>query len=119
MHYQIFRNKNSSVELFNLINDLYTQVMHEDKVLAANVQKNMDRGLFVNGEMHPRVESAPLHHQAKTREMVKKHLAKEKEAGREIWPARQAENEDEVSREDEEICRGLACGPGQKEAVAW
>lgn len=79
----------------------------------------MDRGLFVNGEMHPRVESAALHHQAKGREAVKRHLEREKVAGREIWPARQEGNEDEVSRDDEEICRGLACGSEKKEVLAW
>lgn len=73
----------------------------------------------MNGELHPRVESAALHHQAKARDAVKAHLEREKEVGREIWPARQEGNRDEVSREDEEICAGLACGVEKREVLAW
>ena len=87
MHYQIFRHKAASQELFDKINVLYKQVMNEDKGLASAVQKNMERGIFVNGQIHPRVESAALHQQARTREAVGEHLAREKEAGREVWPA--------------------------------
>lgn len=119
MHYQIFRNKNSPQELFTLIHDLYKQVMYEDKQLAANVQKNMNRGVFVNGQMHPRVESAPLHHMAKTREAVKAHAAKEKAAGRQLWPAVQAPNSDLASKEDEDFCASLACGAAAETVLAW
>lgn len=119
MHYQIFRNKNSPKELFDLIDKLYEQVMREDKALAVNVQRNMERGMFVNGELHPRVEGAALHHMAKAREAVKTHAAKEKAAGRQIWPAAQAPNSDAVSKEDEEFCAGLACGPSNEGVLAW
>lgn len=119
MHYQIFRNKSAKQELFDLINVLYKQVMDEDKGLACGVQKNMERGLFVNGQMHPRVESAALHTQAKTREAVKEHAAKERKAGRQIWPAAQAPNSDLVSKEDEEFCASLACAPTNQSILAW
>lgn len=119
MHYQIFKNKNSPQHLFDLINDLYKQVMSEDKVLAANCQKNMERGLFVNGQMHPRVESAALHHQAKVRDAVKIHLEREKVAGRQLWPAVQAIETDALTREDEELCAGLACDTNEKGVLAW
>lgn len=119
MHYQIFRNKNSPDDLFNLINTLYKQVMSEDKALAASSHKNIARGMFVNGEMHPKLESASLYHQDKTRQCVKAHLAKEKAAGHQIWPAQQAPNEDVVSKEDEAICAGLSCQSSNQPAFTW
>lgn len=119
MHYQIFRNKNSPRELFDLIDKLYDQVMSEDKALCAGAHKNLARGMFVNGEMHPRLESAALHFQAKTRDFIKAHLEKEKAAKRQLWPAQQAPNADQVSKEDEEICSGLACHSADQAILAW
>lgn len=119
MHYQIFRNKNSTQELFDLVNVLYKQVMNEDKGLACGVHKNMERGLFVNGQMHPRVESAAIHMQARAREAVKEHAAEEKVAGHQLWPAAQAPNSDLLSKEDEEFCAGLACAPASRSGMAW
>lgn len=119
MHYQIFRHKNAKQELFDLVNVLYKQVMDEDKALACGVQKNMERGQFVNGQMHPRVESAALHTQAKTREAVKEHAAKEKAVGHQIWPVVQAPNSDLVSKEDEDFCASLSCAPANRTALAW
>ena len=109
MHYQIFRNKKSTQELFDKVNILYKQVMSEDKALAAGVQRNMDRRLFVNGQMHPRVESGALHQQAKMREAVKEHAADEQAAGRQIWPAAHVQTTDVVTKDDEDFCAGLSC----------
>ena len=119
MHYQIFCSKNASDKLFKLINELYYQVMSEDKALCAGAHKNLARGVFVNGQMHPRLESASLHFQSRTRDIVKAHAKREKSAGRQIWPARQAQNDDPVSKEDEEFCAGLACQEGSQQVLAW
>lgn len=119
MHYQIFRHKNAKPELFDKVNTLYKQVMSEDKGLAAGVQKNMERGLFVNGLMHPRVESAVLHQQARLREMLKEHVEKEKAAGRQLWPAAQVSSTDQTSKEDEDFCASLACAPNAEGVMAW
>ena len=112
MHYQIFRHRLATDSKFNLIRDLYVQVMSEDKALCQAAHNNIKRGVFVNGQMHPRLESAPLHVQQRVRECVKEQVAREKVAGREIWAARQAGNEDGISAEDEAICEGLRRGGG-------
>ena len=119
MHYQIFRNKNSPQELFDLVNNMYVQIMNEDKGLAIGVQANLERGLFVNGQMHPRVESAALHLQQKTRETVKAHLAEEREVGRQLWPAHARNIMDAGTQEDEESCAGLACDPVRQSEMVW
>ncbi|RMZ83891.1 hypothetical protein DV737_g1445, partial [Chaetothyriales sp. CBS 132003] len=88
MNYQIFRNKNSTDKEFKLISDLYAQVVSEDKVLCEAVQRNLNQGLFMNGELHPRLEKGPLYFQKKNREVIKAHIELEKAAKQQIWPAR-------------------------------
>lgn len=137
MHYEVFKNKNSSQEDFKTIADTYARVMSEDKVLCDRAQKNLNAGVFVNGELHPRWEKGkfigssqmlrapanlfkgPLFFQSTCREVVTEHFNKEKAAGQEIWPARQQVPADAgTTNEDLEICKGLACA-SQKEVLAW
>jgi len=119
MHYQIFRNTNSSEEQFQLIHQLYKRVVGEDKVLCELAQKNLDAGIFVNGEMHPRLEKGPLHFQKVARETIREHFEREKAAKRPIWPARQKlQSTSGVSKDDEELCSGLTCQTNQSE-LAW
>ena len=119
MHYEIYRNKHSGEEDFKLISEMYARVMAEDKVLCDNAQKNLNAGVFVNGQLHPKYEKAPLFFQAVNREVVVEHYKREKAEGREIWPARQKLPDSAVvSQEDIEICQGLGCG-AHKEAVDW
>lgn len=119
MHYQIFRNRNAKQEHFDKINTLYKQVMLEDKGLASGVQKNMERGHFVNGLLHPQVESAVIHQQAKTREAVMQHAAEESNKGCQIWPVAQPPTTDVVSNEDVSFCVSLNCNPTRQSSLAW
>ncbi|OAP57714.1 hypothetical protein AYL99_08452 [Fonsecaea erecta] len=119
MHYQIFRNKTSSDEDFQRIHQLYARVVSEDKILCELAQKNLNAGVFVNGQMHPRLEKGPLYFQQRAREAIREHVAQEKAAGREIWPARQRLPGDAaVSKEDEDLCSGLSC-QAEQPGLAW
>lgn len=89
MRYEVYRNKNSGDEDFNVISDMYKRIMSEDKYLCSKAQKNINAGVFVNGEMHPRMEKGPLYFQKTVRELVQAHHGKEQQTGQEIWPARQ------------------------------
>jgi hypothetical protein len=93
MHYQIFRNKHSSEEDFQRIHQLYKQVVSEDKILCELAQKNLNAGIFISGEMHPRLEKGPLAFQSKQREVVREHFEREKTSKSEIWavPKQQVE----------------------------
>ncbi|KIX99340.1 uncharacterized protein Z520_04916 [Fonsecaea multimorphosa CBS 102226] len=116
MHYQIFRNKHSSEADFQRIHQLYAKVVAEDKNLCELAQKNLNAGVFVNGQMHPRLEKGPLYFQQRAREAIKQHVAQEKAARREIWPAQQRLPGDAaaaVSKEDVDLCSGLACRSDQ------
>ena len=86
-------------------------------MLCDQAQKNLNVGVFVNGQLHPKYEKAPLFFQQTVREIITGHYKREQEAGRQIWPARR-EVVDGVSQEDLEICEGISCG-GKKEALVW
>lgn len=119
MHYEVYRNKNSSDEDFNAIADMYKRVMSEDKVLCDRAQQNLNTGVFINGMLHGKFEKAPIFFQNLVREVITEHYKREKAEGTEVWPARQnLPANAQVSQEDMEICNGLGCGPG-KEGLAW
>ncbi|KAK0289106.1 hypothetical protein LTR35_000482 [Friedmanniomyces endolithicus] len=120
MQYQVFRNKHSSEEDFQLVNNIYKRIMSEDKYLCDLAQKNLQAGIFVNGELHPRMEKGPLYFQKVCRDVVTGHHAREKREGREVWPARQTLPRvgAEASEKDVEFCEGLACGE-RKDSLVW
>jgi hypothetical protein len=119
MRYEVYRNKNSSEEDFQRIDQIYKRVMAEDKYLCDLTQKNLNSGVFVNGELHPKMEKGPLYFQQAVREIVQAHHKREQAAKQEIWPARQQlPSTALVSGKDIEFCSGLACQTDQ-EGLAW
>lgn len=108
MRYEVYRNKNSNEEDFQLINNMYKRIMSEDKFLCVNSQKNLARGVFVNGELHPTMEKGPLYFQKVVRELVMEHFHREEEEGHEIWPAQQKLPDNaSTSQEDVDFCSKL------------
>ena len=119
MRYEVFRNKKSSEEDFQLVNQIYKRIMSEDKYLCDRAQKNLNAGVFVNGEMHPEMEKGPLYFQKVVRDNVMAHYIREQSARQEIWPARQTLPETAaVSKKDVDFCANLAC-PASQEGLAW
>lgn len=117
MHYEVYRNTKSEHDDFQTIADTYARVMSEDKVLCEGAQKNLNAGVLINGEMHPRWEKGPLFFQQTVRDVATEHFKMEKAAGHEIWPARQKMPNDAISKEDMEICNGIACFSGKQQLV--
>ena len=119
MRYEVYRNKNSSEEEFQMVNAIYKRIMSEDKDLCNQAQRNINAGVFINGEMHPRLEKGPLYFQKVVRDTVTAHYKREQTAKQEIWPARQQlPSTATVSKQDIEFCSGLACQVNQ-EGLAW
>ena len=56
MEYDVFRHKATTDENFTRINDFYKQVLKEDKELCNGAQKNLEAGIFINGQLHPEKE---------------------------------------------------------------
>ncbi|KAI1369768.1 hypothetical protein F5Y08DRAFT_324947 [Xylaria arbuscula] len=120
MYYEVYRNKNSSDEDFTVINDIYKRIMSEDKYLCANAHKNIQAGVFVNGELHPKMEQGPLFFQKLVRDLVTDHYKQEKKAGQEIWPARQRLPGDaKISEQDLDFCSSVDCTSLKKEGLDW
>ncbi|KAL3481781.1 Rieske [2Fe-2S] iron-sulfur domain-containing protein [Aspergillus californicus] len=120
MSYEIYRNRHSAESDFKLISNMYARVMGEDKVLCTNAQRNLERGVFTSGQLHPKFEKAPLFFQSTVRDVISEHFEREKDAGKQIWPAkhRLTTRDVEGSDKDEAICAALACG-GRAEALVW
>jgi hypothetical protein len=110
MKYEVYRNKHSSDADFTVIDDMYKRIMSEDKHLCLNAQKNLDAGVFVNGEMHPKMEKGPLFFQKKIREALTAHHTKEQQVNHEIWPAQQVIPKSAVvSQDDVTFCSAVDC----------
>ncbi|KAK3691162.1 hypothetical protein LTR37_018816 [Vermiconidia calcicola] len=120
MRYEVYRNKNSTEEEFQLVNKIYKRIMSEDKYLCNLAQKNLDAGVFVNGEMHPRLEKGPLYFQRKVRDTVTEHFKREQAAKQEVWPARQIlPTTASVSKKDIDFCAGLAACQTIPQGFDW
>lgn len=122
MRYEVYRNKNSTDEQFDLVNQIYKRIMSEDKYLCDAAQKNINAGVFTNGEMHPRLEQGPLHFQKTVRETVMAHHAREQAAGKFIEPARATlptQPNSVISKKDMDFCSSLACPTANQEGLVW
>ena len=132
MEYEVYRHNSASDRDFERINDIFKQVLKEDKDLCNAAQKNLNAGIFDSGELHPRVEKVnrpftyilvssdglllsrcdqgPLFFQQLTRKLVMEHRKAEVAAGTEIWAAR-PQQKSQVSHEEEvRFCASLDCG---------
>ncbi|OOF98451.1 hypothetical protein ASPCADRAFT_165042 [Aspergillus carbonarius ITEM 5010] len=115
MKYEVYRNKHSSDADFELIDSMYKRIMSEDKDLCDLTQKNLNAGVFVNGELHPQMEKGPLYFQKVVRDVVLEHSRREAKAGQEIWPARQnLPKEASASAKDVQFCSNLSCQAGKE-----
>ncbi|KAM0235094.1 hypothetical protein ACHAPO_005888 [Fusarium lateritium] len=84
MEYEVYRHKDATDEGFKTIDEMFKRILTEDKWLCNNAQKNLKAGVFVNGEMHPKLEQGPLYFQHRVRGILTAHRELEKKAGREI-----------------------------------
>lgn len=53
---EVYRPKNATDDEFEKINAFYHQVLAEDKDLCDGSQRNINGGVYVNGEYHPEKE---------------------------------------------------------------
>lgn len=118
MEYEVYRHNDATDEGFEQIDSMFKRILAEDKVLCNNAQRNLEAGVFINGELHSRKEKGPLFFQSKVREILQEHRKGEEAAKKEIWPARQIlpqGTHSQASVEDLMFCDILDC---EKE-IAW
>ena len=87
MRYEVYKRIGCDQADFDRINAIFKRIMSEDKWLCNQAQKNLNGGVFVNGELHPRKEKGPIYFQQRLREIVYGHRKQEEAAHDEIWPA--------------------------------
>jgi hypothetical protein len=118
LEYEVYRHKESSDEDFEYIDSFFKRVLDEDKHLCNGAQKNLNAGVFINGQLHPKLESAPLFFQNTVRTLVVRHRDEERQEKSEIWPARQR-SADPATTEDAAFCSGLACSAEGSGELEW
>jgi hypothetical protein len=117
MEYEVYRHKDATEEDFTTIDQMFKRILSEDKWLCNNAQKNLNAGVFINGEMHPFKEEGPLYFQSRVREILSRHQKLEKAAKREIRPAQQVlPRGSNGTEQDLRLCQGMSCG---KEELEW
>ncbi|KAF5644095.1 cytochrome P450 monooxygenase oxidoreductase [Fusarium sp. NRRL 52700] len=118
MEYEVYRANTASDEDFNEISDCFKQILKEDKDLCNAAQKNLNAGIFVNGELHSRVEKGPLFFQETTRKLVMDHRKQEEHDGHEIWPAAPKSSQSGNGQGDIDFCNKLEACTGS-ESLKW
>ncbi|OJD34067.1 cytochrome p450 oxidoreductase [Diplodia corticola] len=121
---EVYRHRNATDKEFNDLCDFYKQVLEEDKELCVGAQRNLNAGVYVNGEFHPDKEKGPLHFQESVRKELMEHRKKEEQQGGvEIWPATPklaGETKTSKLEEEEAFCSKLeaeSCVAGSE--LAW
>ncbi|KAJ9609212.1 hypothetical protein H2200_006984 [Cladophialophora chaetospira] len=119
MEYEVYRHLDASDEDFEYIDSFFKRVLNEDKHLCNETQKNLNAGVFVNGEMHPQLENGPLHFQNVVRQLVTEHRKREKAKGAEIWPTRPPLPISKTTEDDAAFCAELVCDPMKTAETEW
>lgn len=60
MEYEVYRAHSATDEEFLWIDKFYKQVLKEDKDLSNGTQKNLQGGVFLSGELHPKTEKVSM-----------------------------------------------------------
>src|ERR1700754_1562505 len=118
MEYEVYRNVDATDEEFNFIDQFFKRVLDEDKHLCNAAQKNLNAGVFVNGQMHPDLERAPLFFQSVVRRLLVDHRSEETIQGRDIWPARRT-LQGKTTEEQDAFCAGLTCNTSTSAEFQW
>lgn len=126
MSYQIYRNKTASRAEFAAGVEFFKQVEREDKALGNGAQSNLNTDTYVAGPLHPRMEDAVYHFHKLLRQSLHTHREAEAAQGKEIWPARRTQEEENLQlSEDRLFCQNVCNTPlddresGQRELLAW
>jgi hypothetical protein len=107
VRYEVFRNKSSSEEEFEKINEVYKSITSEDNDLCIEAQKSLN-----DGQLSSQLEKGPLNFQTTVHDLITEHQKREEEAQKQIWPAQQKlPVEEETSKEDMDFCSKLTSPP--------
>ncbi|GAA5987355.1 hypothetical protein JCM10908_001924 [Rhodotorula pacifica] len=119
--YDVYRHKDCTDEVFAENHAFFVRVESEDKMLCANVQKNLERGTYNAGPLHPERESGVIYFHKMHIKLLQDHFEKEKAAGHEIRGGKTLYRGKETAADsfasELESCGG-SCGGGAA-ATEW
>lgn len=118
MEYEVYRHVDATDDEFNYIDQFFKRVLNEDKDLCNATQRNLNAGVFVNGQLHPDLESAPIFFQNTVKRLLTDHRAEENALGQDIWPARRQLPGVKTGKEDD-FCASLSCDKTALAASDW
>ncbi|KAK2786926.1 hypothetical protein FQN53_005872 [Emmonsiellopsis sp. PD_33] len=116
MEYEVYRHGSCSDEEFAEMDAFMKQVEEEDRVLCTLVQRNLNVGVYRSGPLHPHDEVGVAYVKELVKRAVVSHVEREKEEGREIWPAAVKGSGQELVGE-EAFCKSLCSGLG--DGLSW
>lgn len=109
--YQVFRNPDSDMAIFQRAADFFEGIELEDYDLMNGVQKNLNRGVYVSGPLHTQRESGVAYFKQLVQQELQKHADEEASAGREIWPARRNQQlPNTINKQEEFAAKVCECG---------
>ena len=109
--YQVFRNPESSMEIFQRAADFFEGIELEDYDLMNGVQRNLSSGVYVQGPLHTQRESGVAYFKTLVQQELHAHARDEAKAGHEIWPAKRNQQLHGTVQEQEEFAEKVcACG---------
>ena len=88
--YDVYRlnTPQATPEAHERMTNFYRKVVDEDFELCEKVQKNLERGIFEMGVLHPFHEEGVLAFQSMVLKALREHVQAEEGAGMEIWAAK-------------------------------
>lgn len=119
MEYEVYRHKDATDEDFENIDALFKRILTEDKWLCNETQRNLDSGIYVNGQMHAQFENGPLYLQSLVRKAIYSHREEERKRRMEVWPAAQNVTGLKDTEGDMMFCSGLSCDSKHQEELKW
>lgn len=57
IEFEVYRHKDATDEQFEKMKSFYSTIMEEDKHLCDASQRNLNSGVYINGELHPDKEN--------------------------------------------------------------
>ncbi|OQE26670.1 hypothetical protein PENSTE_c005G05749 [Penicillium steckii] len=117
MQYEVFRHKDASDEEFKELDDFFKQVENDDKNLCNGAQRNLNAGVYVNGELQPFNEKGVLYFQSLVKQNLFIHREEEESKGKEIWPTMRKTLKSTSLDDEIDFCAKIEdCG---KAELAW
>ncbi|KAJ5579486.1 uncharacterized protein N7459_005471 [Penicillium hispanicum] len=100
MRFEVYRHNSLSDKEFESVSQAYKRLVSEAKDLCIDTQKTLDAGILANEDLH--------RFQVAVRDLILEHHKREEQAGRQIWPSRQAlPAQASTSQDDVDFCANL------------